>query len=665
MTRDDSSGGWVPLGGGGLSHVVICKGQSPDAKGHAKYFVRGERLRDRVPVLDCAVQRGLVYNKVNPIFHHWRVEERKFGLTFQSPADAVSFESGLRSVIDWMDRGTTSPVLRAPEQGVPDDEPKPSRTDSESSFNSRKETLPKPITIVTSESSSTFFVHPPVSEDLSYGMKHTVTAQTPAMVHIMPLQHQPSSTDASRNPAATPPATPSPLTPATPSPLIPATPSPLIPATPSPLTPATPSPLIPATPSPLTPATPSPLTPATPSPLTPATPSPLTPATPSPLTPATPSPLTPATPSPLTPATPSPLTPATPSPLTPATPSPLILATPSPLTPATPSPLTLATPSPLTPATPSPLTLATPSPLTPATLPVTSSPLSAPPLPLLDHGDLKDLWGVRGYEDYRRAEMRRTAGEGGLSDKSELCAVHFEKDLARVGVGGAEVAVMLDSKLPQRLSAGSPTCISAPNAVTSPGGGAGCPPCAGLGSPLPCCIHTSIAKPRSRSWKRGGGARGGACTIDCGLSLGLFGLSSADGTTRPADDTARPPAASSSPTSRCIYCRSVFSASDNGRGRCQDAPDPALHCLRQWTCVWCAESLLYHCTSDPEGEFWEPCSCEELPGEWPHAACCVRWVVLLALSLLVPCMCCYLPLCACLRCGEQCGCCGGKHKAVR
>nr|XP_023656199.1 sprouty-related, EVH1 domain-containing protein 3-like [Paramormyrops kingsleyae] len=559
MTRDDSSGGWVPLGGGGLSHVVICKGQSQDAKGHAKYFVRGERLRDRAPVLDCAVQRGLVYNKVNPIFHHWRVEERKFGLTFQSPADAVSFESGLRSVIDWMDRGTTSPVLRAPEQGVPDDEPKPSRTDSESSFNSRKETLPKPITIVTSESSSTFFVHPPVSEDLSYGMKHTVTAQTPAMVHIMPLQHQPSTTDASRNPAATQPATPSPLTP------------------------------------------------------------------------------------------------------------------------ATPSPLTLATPSPLTPATPSPLTLATPSPLTPTTLPVTSSPLSAPPLPLLDHGDLKDLWGVRGYEDYRRAEMRRTAGEGGLSDKSELCAVHFEKDLARVGVGGAEVAVMLDSKLPQRLSAGSPTCISAPNAVTSPGGGAGCPPCAGLGSPLPCCIHTSIAKPRSRSWKRGGGARGGACTNDCGLSLGLFGLSSADGTTRPADgttrpadgttrpadDTARPPTASSSPTSRCIYCRSVFSASDNGRGRCQDAPDPALHCLRQWTCVWCAESLLYHCTSDPEGEFWEPCSCEELPGEWPHAACCVRWVVLLALSLLVPCMCCYLPLCACLRCGEQCGCCGGKHKAVR
>ena len=58
------------------------------------------------PVLECAVQRGLVYNKVNPIFHHWRVDERKFGLTFQSPADAISFEKGLQAVLDKLDRGT-------------------------------------------------------------------------------------------------------------------------------------------------------------------------------------------------------------------------------------------------------------------------------------------------------------------------------------------------------------------------------------------------------------------------------------------------------------------------------------------------------------------------------------------------------------------------------
>uniref|UniRef100_A0A672J0Y1 WH1 domain-containing protein n=1 Tax=Salarias fasciatus TaxID=181472 RepID=A0A672J0Y1_SALFA len=122
MTRDDSSGGWVPLGGGGLSHVVICKGRSHDGRGRREYIIRGERLRDRAPVLDCAVQRGLVYNKVNPIFHHWRVEDRKFGLTFQSPADAISFEKGLQAVIDKLDRGSDSPSSSTPEEADTEDD---------------------------------------------------------------------------------------------------------------------------------------------------------------------------------------------------------------------------------------------------------------------------------------------------------------------------------------------------------------------------------------------------------------------------------------------------------------------------------------------------------------------------------------------------------------
>lgn len=54
-----------------------------------------------------------------------------------------------------------------------------SHTGSESSSNSRKEMLPKPITIVTSESSSTCFVRP---EEFSFGPSHAVTTQTPAQV---------------------------------------------------------------------------------------------------------------------------------------------------------------------------------------------------------------------------------------------------------------------------------------------------------------------------------------------------------------------------------------------------------------------------------------------------------------------------------------------------
>ncbi|KAL4658595.1 sprouty-related, EVH1 domain-containing protein 3 [Arapaima gigas] len=515
MTRDDSTGGWVPLGRGGLSHVVICRGQSPESRGHRSYVVRGERLRDRAPVLDCAVQKGLVYNKVNPIFHHWRVEDRKFGLTFQSPADAISFEKGLRSVIDRLERGSESPFSSTPEEGDAEDDAQSSQTDSESTSNSRKERQPKPITIVTSKSSSTSFMCPPVAEDFGYGVKPAISRQTPAMSHIRPVQHQASS-----------------------------------------------------------------------------------------------------------------------------------------LTTAASSPATLPAASP---------------PLTPTAPPAASTPLStlSSPLSLLEQGDLKELWGSRGYEDYRRAEIARTVGggfQGGsvLQDKSEMCVVHFEKEMTGMGVGGVEVGVNLDSKVSQRLSSGSATCVSAPNTGTGIATTPGSPLDAEKGSPSPCCIHTSLSTPRSRSWRRGGKSS----MSNCGLSLGLVGLSLGEGTICPADSSPCH-AASSSPSSRCVYCRSIFSASENARGRCQDAPDPVLRCLRQWTCVWCAESLLYHCTSDPEGEFWEPCSCEEMPGERPHVLCCARWAALLVLSLFVPCMCCYLPLCICLRCGERCGCCGGKHKAAR
>lgn len=59
MTRDDSSGGWVPLGGGGLSHVIICKGRSSEGRGRREYVIRGERLRDRaVSVCVCSARQS-------------------------------------------------------------------------------------------------------------------------------------------------------------------------------------------------------------------------------------------------------------------------------------------------------------------------------------------------------------------------------------------------------------------------------------------------------------------------------------------------------------------------------------------------------------------------------------------------------------------------------
>ncbi|KAM9644953.1 sprouty-related, EVH1 domain-containing protein 1 isoform 2-T2 [Trichechus inunguis] len=111
--------------------------------------------------------------------------------------------------------------------------------------------------------------------------------------------------------------------------------------------------------------------------------------------------------------------------------------------------------------------------------------------------------------------------------------------------------------------------------------------------------------------------------------------------------------------SRCVYCQERFNHEENGRGKCQDAPDPIKRCIYQVSCMLCAESMLYHCMSDSEGDFSDPCSCDTSDDKF-----CLRWLALVALSFIVPCMCCYVPLRTCHRCGEACGCCGGKHKAA-
>ena len=51
MTRDDSTQCWVPMGGGGLSTVKLCKlargRRSPSTEQKPEYVIHGERLADK------------------------------------------------------------------------------------------------------------------------------------------------------------------------------------------------------------------------------------------------------------------------------------------------------------------------------------------------------------------------------------------------------------------------------------------------------------------------------------------------------------------------------------------------------------------------------------------------------------------------------------------
>ncbi|XP_063980662.1 sprouty-related, EVH1 domain-containing protein 1 isoform X2 [Diachasmimorpha longicaudata] len=150
MTRDDSSGGWVPLSGGGLANVSVRRrapsagsgcstaigtscgaasanaapGSSPGnnsaplstsppsaAKRRHEYLIYGKRITDQSVVLSCTIKKDFQYNKVMPTFHHWRTGEKKFGLTFQTAADARAFDKGVRTAVEELLEGLTNTTL--------------------------------------------------------------------------------------------------------------------------------------------------------------------------------------------------------------------------------------------------------------------------------------------------------------------------------------------------------------------------------------------------------------------------------------------------------------------------------------------------------------------------------------------------------------------------
>ncbi|XP_069118315.1 sprouty-related, EVH1 domain-containing protein 2-like [Argopecten irradians] len=98
MTRDDSSGGWVPMGGGGLSNVGLRRLVKTNGEDHTRneYLIQGERIADKSVVLDCILKRDIRYTKANPKFHHWQTDDKRFGLTFERSDDAKAFDRGIR-----------------------------------------------------------------------------------------------------------------------------------------------------------------------------------------------------------------------------------------------------------------------------------------------------------------------------------------------------------------------------------------------------------------------------------------------------------------------------------------------------------------------------------------------------------------------------------------
>lgn len=112
MMREDSTGGWVPLGGGGLSHVAVRKRKvhhEDDPPCKHEYLIYGKRINDQKVVMSCTIKKDFQYNRVMPTFHHWRTGNLKYGLTFQTAADARAFDKGVKLAVEDLHAGLSSP----------------------------------------------------------------------------------------------------------------------------------------------------------------------------------------------------------------------------------------------------------------------------------------------------------------------------------------------------------------------------------------------------------------------------------------------------------------------------------------------------------------------------------------------------------------------------
>ena len=51
-------------------------------------------------VMSCTIKRDFQYNRVMPTFHHWKTGNLKYGLTFQTAADARAFDKAVKIAVD-------------------------------------------------------------------------------------------------------------------------------------------------------------------------------------------------------------------------------------------------------------------------------------------------------------------------------------------------------------------------------------------------------------------------------------------------------------------------------------------------------------------------------------------------------------------------------------
>ncbi|XP_022249230.1 ena/VASP-like protein isoform X2 [Limulus polyphemus] len=104
MVYDDLNRRWLPSGSSsGLSKVHIYQHVVNNT-----FRVVGRKLQDHEVVINCAILKGLKYNKATPTFHQWRDNRQVYGLNFSSKDDAYAFAQTMSKTLEVLDQNNST-----------------------------------------------------------------------------------------------------------------------------------------------------------------------------------------------------------------------------------------------------------------------------------------------------------------------------------------------------------------------------------------------------------------------------------------------------------------------------------------------------------------------------------------------------------------------------
>ncbi|XP_076359290.1 vasodilator-stimulated phosphoprotein-like isoform X2 [Tachypleus tridentatus] len=110
MIYDDLNKRWIHSGSSsGLSKVHIYNHVANNT-----FRVVGRKLQDHEVVINCAILKGLKYNKATATFHQWRDNRQVYGLNFSSKEEADNFSLTMQRALEKLNQNNVTKPLPPP-----------------------------------------------------------------------------------------------------------------------------------------------------------------------------------------------------------------------------------------------------------------------------------------------------------------------------------------------------------------------------------------------------------------------------------------------------------------------------------------------------------------------------------------------------------------------